>query len=61
VPPMLYAGNRMEARPAMVLFLHGILIDAARDLAMTLGHTIVITDTGREVLSGIEPAYLVCR
>ena len=61
VPPMLYAGNRMEARPGMVLFLHGILIDAARDLAMTLGHTIVITDTGREVLSGIEPAYLVCR
>jgi Xaa-Pro dipeptidase len=61
VPPMLYAGNRTEAQPGMVLFLHGILIDSARGLAMTLGHTIVITDTGREVLSRIEPAYLVCR
>ena len=59
VPPMLYSGNPMPAAPGMVLFLHAILIDAARNLAMSLGHTIVVTPAGAEVLSRIEPAYIV--
>lgn len=60
VPPMLYSGNPMPAAPGMVLFLHAILIDAPKNLAMSLGHTIVLTNTGREVLSGLRPEYTVC-
>ena len=59
VPPMLYSGNPLPAAPGMVLFLHAILIDAAKNLAMSLGHTIVVTQTGAEVLSRIEPTYHV--
>ena len=55
VPPMLYAGNPMPARSGMVLFLHAILADAEAGLAMSLGHTIVVTETGREVLSRLTP------
>lgn len=60
VPPMLYSGNPLPAAPGMVLFLHAILIDAPRNLAMTLGHTIVVTDTGCDVLSRLTPDYTVC-
>jgi len=60
VPPMLYSGNPTQAAPGMVLFLHAILIDAAKNLAMTLGHTIVLTPTGAEVLSRLTPEYTVC-
>ena len=61
VPPMLYSGNPMPAQPGMVLFLHAILIDAGAGMAMSLGHTIVITEDGREVLSRLTPDYHVCR
>lgn len=60
VPPMLYSGNPLVAQPGMVLFLHAILIDAPQELAMSLGHTLVITDGGPEVLSGLSPDYTVC-
>ena len=60
VPPMIYSGNPMLARPGMVLFLHAILVDAPRNLAMSLGHTILITDTGGEALSRLAPEYAVC-
>ena len=60
VPPMLYSGNPTQAAPGMVLFLHAILIDAAKNLAMSLGHTIVLTSTGAEVLSRLSPEYTVC-
>jgi len=60
VPPMLYSGNPLPAAPGMVLFLHAILIDAPQNLAMSLGHTILVTSTGAEVLSGLEPEYTVC-
>jgi Xaa-Pro dipeptidase len=59
VPPMLYSGNPLPAAPGMVLFLHAILIDAAKNLAMSLGHTITITSTGAEVLSQLAPTYTV--
>jgi Xaa-Pro dipeptidase len=59
VPPMLYSGNPMPAAPGMTLFLHAILIDAPKNLAMSLGHTIVITESGREVLSKLTPEYVV--
>jgi Xaa-Pro dipeptidase len=51
VPPMLYSGNETPAEPGMVLFMHAILADADAMLAMSLGHTVVITDTGADVLS----------
>jgi Xaa-Pro aminopeptidase len=60
VPPMIYAGNPMPARPGMVLFLHAILVDAPRNLAMSLGHTILITQSGSEALSRLEPEYAIC-
>lgn len=60
VPPMLYLGNPMPVRAGMVLFLHAILVDADAELAMSLGHTIVVTDTAPEVLSRLQPDYHVC-
>ena len=60
VPPMIYAGNPTPARPGMVLFLHAILVDARHNLAMSLGHTIVVTERGCEALSKLTPEYQVC-
>jgi len=51
VPPMLFSGNSTPAEPGMVLFLHAMLGDAEAGLAMSIGHTLVITPEGREVLS----------
>jgi Xaa-Pro dipeptidase len=59
VPPMLYSGNPQPAIPGMVLFLHAILVDAPKNLAMSLGHTIVITGNGADVLSRLVPTYHV--
>jgi Xaa-Pro dipeptidase len=60
VPPMIYSGNSILARPGMVLFLHAILVDAPRNLAMSLGHTILITESGAEALSRLTPEYSIC-
>lgn len=60
VPPMLYSGNPMLMQAGMVLFMHAILIDAEANLAMSLGHTVIITDSGREVLTGHAFDYHVC-
>jgi Xaa-Pro dipeptidase len=49
--PMLYHGNPVEAGPGMVFFLHMIVFDAEHGLAMTLGRTSEITDTGAKPLS----------
>lgn len=59
VPPMIYSGNDMPIVPGMVLFLHAILIDAPKNLAMSLGHTILTRDGAPEVLSRITPEYIV--
>ena len=60
VPPMIYFGNPTPARSGMVLFLHAILVDAAHNLAMSLGYTIVVTAQGCKVLSRLAPEYQVC-
>ena len=60
VPPMLYAGNPMPAAPGMVLFLHAILADGDAGLAMSAGHTLIITETGAEVLSRLPLEHVVC-
>jgi Xaa-Pro dipeptidase len=49
----------LPAAPGMVLFLHAILVDAGKNLAMSLGHTITITSRGAEVLSRLKPTYVV--
>ncbi len=60
VPPMIYSGNPTPMRPGMVLFLHAILVDARHGLAMSLGHTVAVSERGAEVLSKLEPEYHLC-
>jgi Xaa-Pro dipeptidase len=49
--PMLYEGNSVLAEPGMTFFLHCIVTDSDRGVAMSLGRTCLVTETGREVLS----------
>jgi Xaa-Pro dipeptidase len=56
--PMLFSGNTVPAEPGMVFFLHCIVVDSDRGVAMSLGHTCLVTDTGREVRSA-KPLELI--
>ncbi len=49
--PMFYAENSMIVKPNMVYFIHMILFDSERQLAMTLGHTVIVTEKGIQRLS----------
>lgn len=49
--PMFYEGNPLKMQTGQVFFLHMILMDSAAGLAMTLGHSVLVTDTGVERLS----------
>ncbi len=49
--PMLYSGNPVLAETGMVFFLHCIVADSGRGVAMSMGYTCLVTDDGREVLS----------
>jgi Xaa-Pro dipeptidase len=49
--PMLYRGNPVEVAPGMVIFVHIIIFDSPRNLAMALGRTSLIGPHGAEVLS----------
>jgi Xaa-Pro dipeptidase len=49
--PMFYHGNPVIAAENMVFFLHMILMDSDTNHAMCFGHTVVVTETGCEVLS----------
>jgi len=49
--PMFYHGNPEPAAPGMVFFIHIIIFDADRGVAMTNGHTVLVTDRGCEALS----------
>jgi Xaa-Pro dipeptidase len=49
--PMLYRDNPVQLQPGIVLFLHMILVDGATKLAMNPGQTVIVTETGCEVLS----------
>jgi Xaa-Pro dipeptidase len=51
VPPMIFYGNRTPLEPGMILFPHAMFPNTDTGLAMSLGHTILITETGCEVLS----------
>ena len=54
--PMFYEGNPLKMQTGQVFFLHMILMDSDTGLAMTLGHSVLVTDTGVERLSrhGLE-------
>jgi len=49
--PMFYEGNPLLMRLNQVFFLHMILVDSETGLAMTLGHSVLVTDSGAERLS----------
>jgi Xaa-Pro dipeptidase len=49
--PMLYHGNPVEAAPGMVFFCHMIIFDSDEGLAMSMGRTSLIGETGAEPLS----------
>ncbi len=51
--PMLYHGNPVEAAPGMAFFVHIIIFDSERDLAMSLGRTSLIAEAGAEPLSAV--------
>ena len=48
--PMLYTGNPYVIQPGNVFFMHMILMDSANELAMNLGETYLVTQTGNERL-----------
>lgn len=56
---MLYTGNRILAKPNMVFFLHIILMDSGNHRAMTLGQTVLVTESGCEPLSRASLDLLV--
>ena len=57
--PMIYEGNPLAFEAGHVFFLHMILLDFGSQLAMTLGHTVVVTDTGCERLSRSDLGLVV--
>jgi Xaa-Pro dipeptidase len=56
--PMLFSGNTVLAEPGMVFFLHCIVADSRRGVAMSLGWTCLVTGDGKEVLSA-RPLELI--
>jgi Xaa-Pro dipeptidase len=57
--PMLFSGNPVLAEPGMVFFLHCVVADSGRGVAMSLGRTCLVTDAGREVLSARPLEFIV--
>ena len=48
--PMLYTRNPIALKTGMVFFIHMILMDSDNQLAMNLGETYLLTNTGNERL-----------
>lgn len=53
VPPMIYTGNALLMQPGMVLFPHAMVGAVRERRAVGMGHTVIVTETGCEVLSAI--------
>ncbi len=51
VPPMIFSGNSQPLLPGMILFPHVMLGDMESGCAFGSGDTILVTDTGAEVLT----------
>jgi Xaa-Pro dipeptidase len=58
--PMFYHGNPEQAAPGQVFFIHIIIFDSERGLAMTSGQTVLVGERGVEALSK-RPLDLVVR
>jgi Xaa-Pro dipeptidase len=58
--PMFYHGNPEPAARGQVFFIHIIIFDSEAGLAMTNGHTVLVTESGAESLSK-RPVDLVVR
>ena len=56
---MIYADNPVVIEPNMVLFMHMILLDSERGLAMSSGETMLVTTTGCESLSRLSLDLIV--
>ena len=52
--PMFYHGNNAKILPNMSLFVHIILMDSDKDLAMTLGRTYLTTNDSPIPLSNLD-------
>ena len=50
-PPMFYEGNPLEMQVGNVFFLHMIVMNSDSGRAMTLGHSVFVTDAGCDCLS----------
>jgi Xaa-Pro dipeptidase len=61
VPPMIFSGNPRIIEPGMILFLHAILADTERNLAMSVGYTVLVGRGGCEVLSKLPIEVMVTR
>ena len=48
--PMLYTGNPYVIKPGNIFFMHKILMDSENKLAMNLGETYLVTESGNERL-----------
>lgn len=57
--PMLYARNPVVFEPGMVIFTHMIIFDSDAGLAMTLGETVLVNETGNERLSSASRDLVV--
>jgi len=53
--PMFYEGNPLPMQIGQVFFLHMILMDSDTGLAMCLGHSVLVSNTGVERLSRHQP------
>ncbi len=58
--PMFYARNPEPCAPGQVFFIHIIIFDSDRGLAMTTGQTVLVGERGAEALSR-RPLDLVVR
>jgi Xaa-Pro dipeptidase len=58
--PMFYQANPEPAAPGQVFFIHIIIFDSERQLAMTTGQTVLVGEKGVETLSK-RPTDLVVR
>ncbi|MEM8773390.1 MAG: Xaa-Pro peptidase family protein [Pseudomonadota bacterium] len=58
--PMFYEGNPLPMQAGQVFFLHMILMDSEAGLGMSLGHSVLVTESGVERLSR-QPLDLLVR
>ena len=58
-PPMFYEGNPLLIQTGNVFFLHMVLLNSDTGRAMTLGHSVLVTEGGYERLSRSSPELVV--